>query len=238
MMTLVIVALVYFNPQSGLQSGLQSGPQSGPQILRRSTATHARAAVQLKKEDTHEPSMLLDVGAIVEFHDPHKMSKMAPLLGIVEAADTRKDKVTLVDASGTRHAVESKFIHISLGTYKGKLKEPSDILKEYTAIAAASPAELVQPELLEMAWELCADADEPSVSAKSILEQVDGSMYKTQLDVYRAYKLLTSDLGKVFFKTLSNVDYKAKTRASVQASKEHWCESHAQESDFCTLASS
>ena len=222
---LVIVALVNFTPQSGLQSG-----------LRQSTATHVRAAVQLKREDTHD--MLLDVGAIVEFHDPHKMSKMAPLLGIVEAADTRKDRVTLVDASGTRHAVESRFIHISLGTYKGKLKEPSDILKEYTAIAAASPAELVQPELLEMAWELCAEADEPSVSAKSILEQIDESLYKTQLDVYRAYKLLTSDLGKVFFKTLSNVEFKAKTRASVQASKEHWCESHASnKSDFCTLAS-
>ena len=224
-MTLVIVALVNFTPQSGLQSG-----------LRQSMATDVRAAVQLKREDTH--GMLLDVGAIVEFHDPHKMSKMAPLLGIVEAADTRKDRVTLVDASGTRHAVESRFIHISLGTYKGKLKEPSDILKEYTAIAAANPAELVQPELLEMAWELCAEADEPSVSAKSILEQIDESLYKTQLDVYRAYKLLTSDLGKVFFKTLSNVDYKAKTRASVQASKEHWCESHAKESDFCMLASS
>lgn len=222
---LVIVALVNFTPQSGLQSG-----------LRQSTATHVRAAVQLKREDTHD--MLLDVGAIVEFHDPHKMSKMAPLLGIVEAADTRKDRVTLVDASGTRHAVESRFIHISLGTYKGKLKEPSDILKEYTAIAEASPAELVQPELLEMAWELCAEADEPSVSAKSILEQIDESLYKTQLDVYRAYKLLTSDLGKVFFKTLSNVEFKAKTRASVQASKEHWCESHAsKKSDFCTLAS-
>ena len=36
-------------------------------------------------------------------------------------------------------------------------------------------------------------------SAKSIFNMIDEGLYKSQADKYRAFRVLTSDLGKVFF---------------------------------------
>ena len=36
-------------------------------------------------------------------------------------------------------------------------------------------------------------------------------------------KLLTSDLGRIFFKSLAGNRYKVKAAAAVAASKEQWC---------------
>ena len=39
----------------------------------------------------------------------------------------------------------------------------------------------------------------------------------------QAFRLLSSDLGKVFFKALGDNKYKAKAAKSVQASKDNFC---------------
>ena len=39
-----------------------------------------------------------------------------------------------------------------------------------------------------------------------------------------AQRLLSSDFGKIFFKTLSGNEYKAKSRKAVDASKNNWCQ--------------
>lgn len=50
-----------------------------------------------------------------------------------------------------------------------------------------------------------------------------GLLVRSSLDAYKAFRLLTSDLGKVFFKPVNANTYKPKPPKSVQASKENFC---------------
>merc|ERR1711934_161904 len=137
------------------------------------------------------------------------------------------------DTAGEKHAVKESAIHINLGSYKGKLIEPSAILAEYSRVMELEPTQLgVEPDVLEMAWELCAESGSTTFSPKAILSLVDESLFQSSLDAYKAFRLLTSDLGKVFFKSLNDHEYKAKAAKSVQASKDQWCRSH-EELDYC-----
>ena len=90
----------------------------------------------------------------------------------------------------------------------------------------------VDVEDLEMAWELCADSNQPNFSPRAILTMIDDKFFKGPLDTYRAFRLLTSDLGKVFFKPINDHQYKIKTPKSVKASKENWCRD-AQDMEWC-----
>jgi len=47
---------------------------------------------------------------------------------------------------------------------------------------------------------------------------IDEELCSSPVDFYKAHKLLTSDLGKVYFKPVGD-KYKAKTDVAVQASK-------------------
>jgi len=139
----------------------------------------------------------------------------------------------IVDAAGGKHAVKESSIHINLGAYKGKLVEPHAILADYSSVMDLEPTQLgIEPEVLEMAWELCEEADEPTFSPKTILSLVDDSLFKSSLDAYKAFRLLTSDLGRVFFKTVNENEYKAKPAKSVRASKDNYCRAH-EELDYC-----
>ncbi len=60
-------------------------------------------------------------------------------------------RIQLVDARGSTYSVGQNAVHINLGSYKGKLVETADILKEYAAIMETEPTELgVDPEELEI----------------------------------------------------------------------------------------
>ena len=77
-----------------------------------------------------------------------------------------------------------------------------------------------------MAWELCAELEKPSLSPSSVLSVIDEKLVQGGINKYKAFRLLTSDLGKVFFKALSGNMYKPKSGKSVLASKQNWCSSH------------
>ena len=51
-------------------------------------------------------------------------------------------RIQLVDARGSTYSVAESAVHINLGSYKGKLVETADILKEYAAIMETEPTEL------------------------------------------------------------------------------------------------
>jgi hypothetical protein len=183
------------------------------------------------------PEIKINKDAIVEFHDPkHGSGAQRPVLGLVQGAEYKAKggaRIMIIDAQGGKHAVKESNIHINLGTYKGKLVEPSAILDEYTKVMALEPTQLgVEPDVLEMAWELCAEAGTSTFSPKAILSLVDEKLYKNSLDAYKAFRLLTSDLGKVFFKSLNGNEYKAKASKAVEASKMNWCREH-DELDYC-----
>ena len=110
------------------------------------------------------------------------------------------------------------------------------ILKDYATVMERDATELgVEPELLELAWSECVESEKASFTPKSVVSLIDESLCKTPLDKYKAFRLLTSDLGKVFFKALGHNLYKAKTGKSVRMSKENWCraDEHQQEQEFC-----
>ena len=141
----------------------------------------------------------------------------------------------IIDANGGNHAVKESAIHINLGSYKGKLVEPSDILAEYQDVMKLEATELgVDPETLAMAWELCAESPKDVFSPRAILSLVDDSLFKSSIDAYKAFRLLTSDLGKVFFKAINDHEYKIKGDKAVQSSKENWCREH-QEEGYCLV---
>jgi hypothetical protein len=190
------------------------------------SSPYAKAAPAERGEEAYHAS--ISVGSIAEFHDPkHGSGKTVPILGIVESSAMKAkggEVVTLVDGAGKRHTIASKALHIVLPPSKGKEREPADILKPYAEIVEKDSLSLgVDPEMLELAWEVCAEEDESSFSPKQIVTIIDERMCKSAIDQYKAFRLLTSDLGKVFFKTLSGNAFKAKSSASVKASKDAWC---------------
>jgi hypothetical protein len=200
-----------------------------------------RARVTMKntpdERPEQRPEIQISKNSIVEFHDPkHGSGSTPPILGLVQGAEYKAKggaRIMVVDAAGATHTLKESAIHINIGAYKGKLIEPSAILAEYHAVMELEPTDLgVGVEDLEMAWELCAEADNTGFSPKAILTLVDEGFFKSSLDAYRAFRLLTSDLGKVFFKAINSNNYKAKPPKSVQASKENWCR-QAVEQEWC-----
>ena len=176
---------------------------------------------------------------IVEFHDPkHGSGKLSPVLGLVEGAEYKAKggaRIVVVDAQGAKHAIKESAIHINLGSYKGKQVEPSLILADYESILEMEPADFgIDPVDLEMAWELCAETEKATFSPRSIVSLIDESMFKSSVDVYKTFRLLPSDLGKLFFKPINDHEYKIKPLKGVQASKEAWCRDHT-EMDYCFL---
>ena len=137
-MTLVLVAL----------SSSMSFFAATPAL--RSAQPAARQCIAMKKapeeRPQERPEPTVDEGSIIEFHDPaHGHHAAEPVLGIVQGVEYKAKggaRYQIVDASGSMHAVAEKAVHINLGSYKGKLKEPSDILKEYQGIMATRPTEL------------------------------------------------------------------------------------------------
>jgi hypothetical protein len=191
-------------------------------------------------EPAERPEINIAMNSIVEFQDPKQANgAAAAVLGLVRGVEYKAKggaRIQLVDASGSTHSIAEKHVHINLGSYKGKLEEVADILKEYTAIMATEPTDLgVDPGDLEMAWELASDEGKASFSPKFLLSLVDDTFSKAQTDTYRAFRLLQSDMGKIFFKTLGPNEYKAKAAKAVQSSKENWCRSLEAEQEWCFL---
>lgn len=202
-----------------------------------------RAAVSLKaapdERPEERPEINIKAGNIVEFHDPkHGNSKCAAVLGLVEGAEYKAKggaRIMIVDANGDKHAVKESAIHINLGSYKGKQVEPHLILADFSSILEMEATDFgVDPADLEMAWELCAETDQSTFSPKSIASLIDESLCNSPVDLYKTFRLLTSDLGKLFFKPINDHEYKAKAFKAVQASKEAWCREHT-ELEYCLV---
>lgn len=197
------------------------------------TLDHRRSAILCKappvERGAEVPQSNINVGSICEFHDPkHGAGKTTSVLGVCESSMMKAkggEKVTLVDANGKKHCVAAKAIHIVLPPVKTKEEDPAVILKPFLDVAEKNAVSLgVEPEMLELAWEtLKEDEEADAFSPKQVIQVIDDKLYKSAVDRYRAFRLLTSDLGKVFFKSLSGNTFRPKSAASVETSKEQWC---------------
>jgi hypothetical protein len=204
----------------------------------RSVVTRMKQAPAEEKEPVELPK--ISTGSICEFHDPkHGAGACPPVLGIVQGVEAKAKggaRILLVDESGGKHSVGEKAIHIVLPPFKGKSTEPAEILQEYTQVLALESTSLgVDPELLELAWSECAESERAEFSPKSILNMIDDSLCKSPIDLYKAFRVVSGDLGKVFFKSLGHNKFKAKAMKAVKASKDNWCRTpeHAEEAEFC-----
>jgi hypothetical protein len=180
--------------------------------------------------EEEERPPLINVGSICEFHDPkHGNGQADPVLGVVQTCEHKAKggmRLTLLDAFGSTHTIMSKAIHIVLPPYKGKETDAATQLKDYLDVADNDATDLgVDAEMLELAWEMCAEDDKTEFSPKRIVGEIDETLFQGPVNQYKAFRLLTSDLGKVFFKALGNHKYKPKNTKSVTASKENWCRS-------------
>jgi hypothetical protein len=190
---------------------------------------------------------LESVGSIFEFDDgkhPH------PLLGVVESADIKGKKgavYTVRDSSNRQHNVPAKHIHCKF-TMDATVKpmdstNPDVVLVPYMEVAALEPHMLgIDLESLELAWEMCAEEDaeenHKGHSAKSVVSMIDESLYATPVDAYKAYRLLSSSLGKMYFNKLhahdyAATEYKAKSPQAVADSKQALCAEDAEAPEWC-----
>jgi hypothetical protein len=177
------------------------------------------------------------LGSVFEFDDG---KHARPILGVVTDAVNKGGKkgatYALMDMAGKPHSITPKMIHCS---YPPSRTMPpgatvEDQLKEYVEIASLKPSELADVEMIELAWEMLSEAE--TLSAEQIMDELDPELCKSSAGSYKAYRLLTSNLGQIFFKQLhasdySHREYKPKTPASVTASKEAWCEAVADGND-------
>jgi hypothetical protein len=202
---------------------------------RTSLTTFQMKADAADSDDADKPQVHLEaLGSIVEFDDgKHDRS----MLGVVSSAEAKAKggaRYTVLDANSVPHSIAGKQIHCSFSPdAKAKKADPEVVLKPFETVHDLEPTALgVAPEDLELAWEFLAEEDNDSWSARSILQNIDDKLCRTPVEQYKAFRLLTSDLGHVFFKSLSGGFYKLKNAKSVRASKDQWCRAH-EEADFC-----
>jgi hypothetical protein len=187
-------------------------------------------------DDDEVPEVRLEtVGSVVEFDDG-KHSDRA-LLGVIKEASSKAKGGTIYhveDSDEKIFSIHGKSIHAVFSPPGDKEKDVSKILSSFVEVSKKAPTELgVEPEVLEMAWELCSETEKDSFSTKSILGVIDESLVKGSIGQYKAFRLLTSDLGKIFFKTLNGGRFKAKATKAVSASKEQWCKGPGGDDEWC-----
>jgi len=178
------------------------------------------------------------LGTVFEFDDG---KHVRPILGVVTEAINKGGKkgasYVVKDVLGGSHTLTPKTIHVAYPPSR-TLKSSATIeeqLDEYVQIASLKPSELgVEVEMLELAWEML--SEETTLSATQIMAELDPELCESSAGSYKAYRLLTSDLGQIFFKQLhatdySHREYKPKAPASVSASKQSWCQAVADGDD-------
>ncbi|KAJ1639765.1 hypothetical protein T492DRAFT_934267 [Pavlovales sp. CCMP2436] len=188
-------------------------------------------------------SAILCEGSICEYVD----GKGRPALGQVQSSkgESRSAKGVMYDVLGPEGrlaVVPAKAIHIAFppSATSRALAKPAEVLKDFSAALSCKPAELgFDVDLLGLAWEACLEDDVPSHTAKQIFGQIDAALMEGSVAQYKAYLLLDSDIGHVFFRTLHATDfahreYKVKTAKEVAAGKELWCKANGV-AEFCAV---
>jgi hypothetical protein len=183
------------------------------------------------KHQAPETTHIEKEGSIIEFDDG---KHARPLLGVVGEVAAKKKKsndivYVVMDAKENSHRVSSKHIHCSFpADDKLKASAPTkEKLQDYSAVSKLYPIDLgIDLDLIQMAWEALADEGELSIEA--IMSEIDPDLCKTPAGKYRAFRLLSSEIGQLFFKRLhghdsQHLEFMPKSAKKVQGSKEKWC---------------
>ena len=192
-----------------------------------------RAAVTMFDSDVESdvPQVQLEtVGSIVDFGDQ---------LGIITEAEAKAKggaRYSVVTADEVVHSVKGNAIKCTFSPDKSmkswKEVGAEAVLAPFEQVHSLAPEKMgIEPEDLELAWEFLSEEESNEFSARSIVKAIDEKLCKSSVDAYRAFRLLSSDLGHVFFKSLSGAKFKLKAAKAVQASKDAYCRQH--DVEFC-----
>jgi hypothetical protein len=124
----------------------------------------------------------------------------------------------------------------------GKWKEKDlAVFQTLSATASKSPSKIVDPEVLQLAWEeLVDESSSEGVSLSALVELIEGSKPDAKAAYSAFVAMTTSDYGRLFFTTLKKgsqraVRYKAKARKHVAAALQTYCQTH-EDAALCLVA--
>mmetsp|Transcript_9093 Transcript_9093/g.27237 ORF Transcript_9093/g.27237 Transcript_9093/m.27237 type:complete len:226 (-) Transcript_9093:71-748(-) len=178
----------------------------------------------------------LGKGSIVEFvHNKHTT------LGVVtdhmvKSKGGLRYEITTADEK-VHVGVAPRDIHFSAPPLKGDKgdKPPLKRLPEFEHVLQTSATNLIDPETLEISWEIAAEEDKV-LRTKDISKLTD--MGSSPVDIYRTFRVLSSELGHVFFKGAKGeaAAFKARAKKTVEAAKQSLCNNHSDEyGEFCLV---
>ena len=180
----------------------------------------------------------LSEGTICEFSE--KGGKT--FVGVIKSSESKSKggaRYELADETGALHSIAEKQL-----TFVGKVVEPKNIAKtlgEFADTLHANSKNLcnqlgIDAELFMLAWETAAEEEEGDLYVDGFFQHMLSRKTNSLEERYKAWRLLTSDVGHLFFKELKTngrVDHwKAKTVKAVDAAKQQFCASH-DEPEFC-----
>ena len=135
--------------------------------------------------------------------------------------------------------VAPKDIHFTaapLAPGKGVKSAPAERLKDFEEVLNQATPLLVDIEVLEIAWEMALEEDETfQIKALSKLLNDESA---SPVDLYRTFRVLSSELGRVFFKAAKGegAKWNARTKKTVEAAKQSLCANTEEDySDFCLV---
>ena len=94
---------------------------------------------------------------------------------------------------------------------------------------------LVDPEVLEICYEVAAE-EEKELGIKQIANLLDAG--SSPVDIYRTFRVLSCELGKVFFQKAKGhtSHFNARAKKTVEAAKRSLCGQHGDEyGEFCLV---
>lgn len=185
---------------------------------------------------------VIPVGTFVEFEE-----KKRTHIGKIESVEHKSSgggapRYHIIDSEGKKWDMADKAILYSMPCPNSP-GQAETLFQEFCR-AQDAPADTLQaeldisPELLEMAWEEVfnnVEDENHMLTASFFIELVQGHA-ASAMEKYLAWKLLRTEMAHVFFKEIKHhgrvVAFKAKTRKAVDAAKEAFCKSHA-DNEIC-----
>jgi len=173
----------------------------------------------------------LSKGTLVEFSEKNR-EHVGKIIH-VEHKTNGSARYDIEDSSGKIYSIADKAITYAMPIAPNDEKKIQQLFGEFASAHEKSEMELfhdldMSTELFEMVWEEALDQEEEKheVSPMSLIELIH-SRSASGIESYKAWKLLRTDLGHVFFKDIKDhgrvVSFKARAAKAVEASKQTFC---------------
>lgn len=181
------------------------------------------------------------VGTFVEFQE--KSREHVGKIENIEHKGNGAARYHVVDSDGNYYDIPDKSVHFAMSPPNSP-GAASKLFDQFIAAHDASDDLLqskldISPELLEIAWEEYTEGEgDHNMMTPNQLVELIHSHSASAIEKYMAWKFLKTDMAHIFFKEIKDhgrvVSFKAKARKAVEAAKQAFCNSHA-DNDLCLV---